>query len=173
MASYCTWRFCSIFNIAFPLDKMCIAGACTQDPGGSTSGPVTAKLPALFISFLAVLIATYLIQQKRRQLSLPPGPRGVPVFGNLFQISPKYHWRQQQEWTQKYGPIFRMQLGAQTVIVLGTHQAARDLLDKRWKIYSDRPEFIVSAKHLSGGMPLLAFVLAYSVSIIPWINYRY
>ena len=88
-------------------------------------------------------------------------------------MAPKYHWRQQQEWTQKYGPIFRMQLGAQTVIVLGTYKAARDLLDKRWKIYSDRPEFIVCAKHLSGGMPLLSFVLAYSVSIIPWINYTY
>jgi len=56
-----------------------------------------------------------------------------------------------------YGPIFRMQLGAQTVIVLGTYQAARDLLDKRWKIYSDRPELIVCAKHLSGGTSLLFF----------------
>ena len=175
MASYFTWRFCSFFNIASsPFDKMCIDGTCTEDRGGSTSATATTKPLALLISFLAVLTATYLFQQKRRQLPLPPGPRGVPIFGNLFQVALKYQWRQQQEWTQKYGPIFRMRLGAQTVMVLGTHQAARDLLDKRSKIYSDRPELVVCAKHLSGGTFLPAFILAHSsVSIISQIHYTY
>jgi len=152
MASYCTWRFCSLFKIASSFGKMCVAGTCAEDPGGSAPAPVITKPLVLLISFLAVLTATYHFQWKRRQLPLPPGPRGVPIFGNLFQIAPKYQWRQQQEWTQKYGPIFRMRLGAQTAIVLGTYQAARDLLDKRSKIYSDRPVFTVCAKYLSGGM---------------------
>lgn len=163
MASYCTWRFCSLFKMASsPFGKMCTAGACAEDPGGSTPAPVITKPLALLISILAVLTATYLFQRKRSKLPLPPGPRGVPIFGNLFQIAPKYQWRQQQEWTQKYGPIFTMRLGAQTAIVLGTRQAARDLLDKRSKIYSDRPELTVCAKHISGGMFLLAFILAHS-----------
>ena len=170
---YCTWKFCSLLNIpSFPFEKMFIAGTFAENLGGSTSGFVTAKLLGLFISFLAVLIANYLFQRKRGQLPLPPGPRGVPIFGNLFQIAPQYHWHQQKEWTQIYGPIFRIQLGALTVIVLGTHQAARDLLDKRWKIYSDRPEFIVCAKHLSGGTSLLAFVLAFSITTTPRMHHR-
>ncbi|RPA95776.1 cytochrome P450 [Choiromyces venosus 120613-1] len=154
--SYYTCKFCSLFNFpSSPFNKMCIAGNCTEDPGGGggsgTSPPASIRPLTIIISFLAVVIASYLFQQKRRRLPLPPGPRGVPIFGNLFQIARKYQWRQQQEWSQKYGPVFKMQLGTHTVIVLGTYQAARDLLDKRSKIYSDRPKFIVCAKHLSGG----------------------
>jgi len=67
-----------------------------------------------------------------------------------------------------------MRLGAQTAIVLGTQQAVRDLLDKRAKIYSDRPELRVCAKHLSGGMCLLALISAHSsIPIISRIHHTY
>ena len=74
---YCTWKFCALLNIpSSPFDKMCIAGTCAENLGGSTSRLVTAKLLGLFISFLAVLIAGYIFQRKRgnfRSLRAPAG----------------------------------------------------------------------------------------------------
>jgi hypothetical protein len=106
----------------------------------------TAGLVALFIF---VLLAAK--GNKDSRLPLPPGPRGLPIFGNMYQVAAEYPWKQQVAWTEKYGPVFSLKLGQRTVIVLGTFKSASDLLDKRSRIYSNRPEFIVAAKYISGG----------------------
>ncbi|KAJ7141530.1 cytochrome P450 [Mycena filopes] len=45
------------------------------------------------------------------------------------------------EWAKLYGDVMRLEVVGQRIIVLDTHRAAVDLLDKRSSIYSDRPEF--------------------------------
>ncbi|KAJ3914455.1 cytochrome P450 [Lentinula edodes] len=49
------------------------------------------------------------------------------------------------------GPIVYLNIAGQNMIVLGTHKAAADLLDRRANIYSDRPDLIV-LNLLTGGM---------------------
>ena len=58
--------------------------------------------------------------------------------GNIFQLSDE-NWLTFTEWKFKYGPIVGLNLGGKNTIVLNTHKAASDLLDKRASIYSDRP----------------------------------
>ncbi|KAJ3793929.1 cytochrome P450, partial [Lentinula aff. detonsa] len=41
------------------------------------------------------------------------------------------------------GPIVYLNIAGQSTIVLGTHKAAADLLERRANIYSDRPDFII------------------------------
>jgi len=48
------------------------------------------------------------------------------------------------------GPVVYLNVAGQPVIVLNTHKAAADLLDRRANIYSDRPTNIV-AGFLTGG----------------------
>ena len=45
-----------------------------------------------------------------------------------------------------------LQMGPTPTIVLGSAQAAWDLLEKRGSIYSSRPRFIMGGELLSGGM---------------------
>ena len=40
------------------------------------------------------------------------------------------------------GPLVYLTVGGQGILVLNTHQAAADLLDRRGHIYSDRPRMI-------------------------------
>ncbi|KAL6811405.1 putative O-methylsterigmatocystin oxidoreductase [Trichoderma sp. SZMC 28015] len=86
---------------------------------------------------------------------LPPGPRQLPLIGNLHQAPQNNPWRTYQQWSTIYGPIFRLQYGLNTVIILGNYEAAHDLLDKRSNIYSSRPRSVMGGENVSKGMRTL------------------
>nr|WMY26074.1 AzoC [Aspergillus insulicola] len=85
----------------------------------------------------------------KKTLPLPPGPKPLPVLGNLFQIPKERYWERYQELHRKYGPIFSLNMGTKVVIVLGNHQVANDLLEKRSRIYSSRPAFTFARECLT------------------------
>ena len=51
-----------------------------------------------------------------------PGPRGIPVFGNLLQIEAGRLHQQLEAWCAEYGPIFKLQLRKRQVVVIGDHE---------------------------------------------------
>lgn len=81
------------------------------------------------------------------------GPRGIPWFGNLFQLK-EQPWLQYTEWHKQHGPIYSLDFAGQAVLVIGNAKIAADLLDRRSSIYSDRPRFIMAAEILTNGMNL-------------------
>ncbi len=50
-----------------------------------------------------------------------PGPRGVPVFGNLLSIDAASMHLQLEQWCEAFGPVFRLRLGRRRIIVVGDH----------------------------------------------------
>ena len=48
--------------------------------------------------------------QRRRLTNLPPGPLGVPVFGEFFNMSDDMHL-DCMEMAKKYGDVFSFQIG--------------------------------------------------------------
>ncbi|KJZ71168.1 hypothetical protein HIM_09423 [Hirsutella minnesotensis 3608] len=106
-----------------------------------------AHLPVgkMSILLLLIAIAAFAIQHHLKAPRLPPGPRGLPVIGNIHQISRRYSWKQFQKWHAIYGPVFSLQLGQITLILLGNHEVTKDLLEKRSALYSSRPPLAVAA----------------------------
>ncbi|KAJ4479616.1 cytochrome P450 [Lentinula edodes] len=100
------------------------------------------------IGFLVVTLRV--IKALQLGPKLPPGPSGFPIVGNLLQIPTSQPWLVFDQWTKQYGPIFYLNIAGQDTIVLGTHKAAADLLDRRANIYSDRPDYIVLNMLTSG-----------------------
>ncbi len=58
-----------------------------------------------------------------RRLADIPGPRGVPVFGNLLQIDSTRMHQQLEAWAHEWGPLFRLKLGPRQALVVGDHEA--------------------------------------------------
>ncbi|THH13120.1 hypothetical protein EW146_g7061 [Bondarzewia mesenterica] len=92
---------------------------------------------------LCLTVYYYHQRRKRNPLNLPypPGPKGLPVLGNLLDIpNGGYIYKTFCQWGRELGSdIVHVQAFGTHIIVLNTKQAADDLLDRRSSIYSDRP----------------------------------
>ncbi|EIM85912.1 cytochrome P450 [Stereum hirsutum FP-91666 SS1] len=70
---------------------------------------------------------------------LPPGPRPLPIIGNVFDLPTKQVWSEFAKWTDTYGPIISVSALGQRIVIINSLSIARDLLEKRSNIFSDRP----------------------------------
>jgi hypothetical protein len=71
------------------------------------------RLPSLFTTTIQVPVAvialvltgtSYLyLRITRRKFALPPGPKPLPIVGNLFDVPSKEQWRTYKEWSEHYG----------------------------------------------------------------------
>lgn len=74
--------------------------------------------------------------------NLPPGPVGLPILGSAIE-----YWdgtKQPlllQENVKKYGPIFKLYIGNQLIIILGTYEAIQEALVKQGDMFTGRPQF--------------------------------
>ncbi|KAF8191993.1 cytochrome P450 [Mycena galopus ATCC 62051] len=96
---------------------------------------------AIFCASLAFGAAFYHILSRRNRstLPLPPGPRKLPLVGNLLDIPADLAWEKYMEWSKEYNSdIIHLNLAGQSVVVLSSLEAAETLLEKRSNLYSDR-----------------------------------
>lgn len=42
---------------------------------------------------------------KSRRSRLPPGPKGLPILGNIFDISGGHEWHTYTKWGREYGML--------------------------------------------------------------------
>lgn len=51
-------------------------------------------LSTAFLVVALVFAVDQLRRKRERSARLPPGPPGVPLFGNTFQVAPVHPWKQ-------------------------------------------------------------------------------
>ncbi|THH19211.1 hypothetical protein EW146_g1905 [Bondarzewia mesenterica] len=94
----------------------------------------------VLITFTLIVIKVYF--NRRRNPSgypYPPGPRSLPIVGNLFDVPQTASWVTYGKWAKKYGDLLSVNMLGKTVVVINSAEVAKELLDKRGSVYSDRP----------------------------------
>ncbi|CAI7586918.1 unnamed protein product [Penicillium bialowiezense] len=103
------------------------------------------------LSWAVLLAFSYLLYRNTlkgaNKLPLPPGPRALPIIGNLHQNPSAEQWKTYESWHKKYGPLIRLKLAGFDVILV-----AKDLLDKKGRIYSSRPRMIYLSECMTRGL---------------------
>ncbi|GLJ32227.1 hypothetical protein SUGI_0648630 [Cryptomeria japonica] len=89
---------------------------------------LTAALLILFFFFL---------WRRERSLSLPPGPSGWPILGNLLQLRNKPH-ESLYALSLKYGPLMTLRLGMRTVVVVSSPAMAKEVFKTHDNILAGR-----------------------------------
>ncbi len=56
-----------------------------------------------------------------RQIKDLPGPRGVPILGNVFQVNRAQIHQDMERWAREYGPLFKVKLVGATMLVVADH----------------------------------------------------
>ncbi|XP_078690956.1 cytochrome P450 2U1-like [Branchiostoma floridae x Branchiostoma belcheri] len=100
---------------------------------------VTMDLQTVLVLVLLFLAGVLLVYRRGRRLNLPPGPRGLPVVGNLPSLRPSKLLSNMAAWRQQYGDVYCVRFMNRVIVVLCGHKAIHDALVKQPEIFSDRP----------------------------------
>ncbi|KAH9054048.1 cytochrome P450 [Lactarius deliciosus] len=95
----------------------------------------TTLTMALFLGFILWLIA------RRAFRNLPPGPKGLPIVGDVRHIGDR-DWLMSSQRRDEYGEMMYVSALGKGVLVINSARVAIDLLEKRSSIYSDRRHYI-------------------------------
>ncbi|XP_024929950.3 cytochrome P450 CYP736A12 [Ziziphus jujuba] len=114
---------------------------------------------AIIFLVLVLLISLWFILTKKTytktRQKLPPGPRSLPIIGNLHQLGNLPH-RNLQKLAQKHGHIMSIKLGTVPTIVVSSPQAAELFLKNHDTNFASRPK-IQASEYLSYGTKGLVF----------------
>ncbi|KAH6774752.1 hypothetical protein C2S52_002254 [Perilla frutescens var. hirtella] len=95
---------------------------------------------------LPLIIFFFLMKKKWKksrstEVNLPPGPKKLPIIGNLHLIS-KPPFRCFRDLSKQHGPIMHLKLGEVDVIVVSSPEIAKEILKDNDPIFTNRPESI-------------------------------
>ncbi|KAK7462918.1 hypothetical protein VKT23_007498 [Stygiomarasmius scandens] len=109
-------------------------------------------VPVDVLVFMGLAFLAYLFY-KRSRIHYPPGPRGIPILGNVFQLDLMQPWHSFAKWKQTFGPLVYANMAGQPIIVLNSKKVVEDLLVRRAAKYSDRYKLLVGG-YMTGNLTL-------------------
>jgi len=104
------------------------------------------------LSLITVWVGYTLYQRLRYKL--PPGPRPLPVVGNLYDIKP-VRFRCFSEWAQSYGPIISVWFGSTLNVIVSNSELAKEVLKEQDQHLADRHRSRSAAKFSRDGKDLI------------------
>ncbi|XP_077211035.1 flavonoid 3'-monooxygenase CYP75B137-like [Tasmannia lanceolata] len=107
------------------------------------------------IALITISWFTWLIKKsKKGAISLPPGPRGLPLIGNLPFMEPDLH-RYFTKLSGIYGPIFKLRLGNKLFVVLGSPAMAKEVLKDHDTIFANHDKMAGALVATYGGSDIV------------------
>ncbi|CAK9311027.1 unnamed protein product [Citrullus colocynthis] len=82
-------------------------------------------------------IAIHLISSSRKRPNFPPGPRSLPIIGNLLDVGDKPH-KFLADVAKAHGPISSLKLGQVSTVVVSSPETIRQVLETHDHVLSCR-----------------------------------
>ncbi|XP_074369031.1 6,7,8-trihydroxycoumarin synthase-like [Apium graveolens] len=109
---------------------------------------LTISLPILLLFKLKNYYA-------RKSNHRPPGPRGLPLIGNMHQFDSVNTHIYLYKLSQKYGPLMSLQLGSVQTLVISSASAAKEVFKYHDLCFSSRPTLVGSWKLSYNGIEII------------------
>ncbi|XP_066451770.1 cytochrome P450 2C5-like isoform X2 [Eleutherodactylus coqui] len=120
--------------------NQCCPTASTTTQGFSEDmlplDPVTVLLSIVMCIFLAAVLYK---EKEHVHPNYPPGPKPLPIIGNILNLNVQKPHLSFQELAKKYGPVFSIKIGVQKVVVLCGYDTVKEALINHAEEFSDRP----------------------------------
>nr|AXF35974.1 ibogamine 10-hydroxylase [Tabernanthe iboga] len=105
----------------------------------------------LIVSFFAFLIFCLIsvklsTKSKADKLKLPPGPRQLPIIGNMHQMLGGLPHCVLRDLAKKYGPLMHLKFGEVSTIVVSSPEMAKEVFQKHDILFADRPSNLIAFK---------------------------
>lgn len=124
-----------------------------------TASSLLLTTAGLIVALAVAYVVATEIYRARVRLPTIPGPRGVPVAGNFYQLG-KDPAETLHHWGKRYGGCYQIMLGTMPVVVFDSMQAAKDVFIGQGHSLIDKPVFYTFHSVLSS--------LASSIGTTPW-----
>ncbi|THH17578.1 hypothetical protein EW146_g3259 [Bondarzewia mesenterica] len=116
----------------------------------SSSTPFIMTISFTLLDALLVVGGLWLAKRllaKKSVAPLPPGPRGLPLVGNVFDMPKTKAHLTFAKWSEEYNSdIIYVKVLGQPIVILNDAKMTMEMLDKKSSLYSDRPIFRVASE---------------------------
>eukprot|EP00252_Welwitschia_mirabilis_P002620 TRINITY_DN12564_c0_g1_i1.p1 TRINITY_DN12564_c0_g1~~TRINITY_DN12564_c0_g1_i1.p1 ORF type:complete len:513 (-),score=35.96 TRINITY_DN12564_c0_g1_i1:212-1750(-) len=99
---------------------------------------VVLRNSLFFVAITFIIMGVLRRRQKKLKRNLPPGPRALPVIGNLHQMGSAAH-RSLQSLAKKHGPVMYLRLGSVPALVISSSDAVKEFLRSNDLAFASRP----------------------------------
>uniref|UniRef100_A0A4W5L304 unspecific monooxygenase n=1 Tax=Hucho hucho TaxID=62062 RepID=A0A4W5L304_9TELE len=96
-------------------------------------------MSVMFIT-LNLIILIFIINRNTNPKNSPPGPRGLPLLGNIFNLDLKRPYQTMMEMKDKFGPVFSIQMGLRKIVVLCGYEMVKEALVTQADQFAERPD---------------------------------
>uniref|UniRef100_A0A674E0R1 Cytochrome P450, family 2, subfamily X, polypeptide 9 n=1 Tax=Salmo trutta TaxID=8032 RepID=A0A674E0R1_SALTR len=110
-------------------------------------------LGSVVLLWLFILLLFFFIRV-RRPKNFPPGPRPLPILGNLLQLDPANPLKDLERLKRRYGNVFSLYIGSRPAVVLNGLEVVREALVTRAAEYAGRPTHMM-ASHIFKGKGII------------------
>lgn len=119
---------------------------------------IKMSTPMTLILLVPLLLFLYwhlLSRRLRLRKSYPPGPKGLPIIGNILMMN-QFNHRGLAKLSRTYGGLLHLRLGLSHLFVVSSPQITRQVLQVQDHVFSNRPTTI-AIRYLTYGQSDLAF----------------
>ncbi|XLS48669.1 hypothetical protein HN51_023027, partial [Arachis hypogaea] len=117
-------------------------------------------MPPLILLVLYLTLPLFLfflvrnLMNPNKSKTLPPGPKGLPIIGNLYKLDNSVLHLQLWNLSKKFGPIFTLWLGFRPAIIISSPQLAEEAMKIQDPKFCGRPKFVAQQRISYNGIEM-------------------